>query len=95
MPVEASSTQLRQQLAAYLDRVVKDQEVVIVRRRGTEDVALIPASELSGLVETAHLFGSPNNAKRLLSALQRAQRGRAKPSTVAVLRRELGLESAG
>jgi len=95
MPVETSYTQLRQQLAAYLDRVAKDQEVVIVRRRGTEDVALIPASELAGLVETAHLLRSPRNARRLLSALQRAQRGRTKPSTVAVLRRELGLEPAG
>ena len=35
------------------------REVVIIRRRGAEDVALITAKELSGLLETAHLLRSP------------------------------------
>jgi antitoxin YefM len=49
MPVETTYTNLREGLASYLDRVVHDREVVIVHRRGREDVALIPASELAGL----------------------------------------------
>jgi len=35
--------------------------VVIVRRRGSPDVALVPAEELAGLMETAHLLQSPAN----------------------------------
>jgi antitoxin YefM len=90
MPVETTYTNLREDLASYLDRVVHDREIVIVHRRGSEDVALIPASELAGLTETAHLLRSPNNAKRLMTALRRAERGTAKSEPVSKLRREMG-----
>ena len=94
MAIETTYTHLRDNLATVLDQVVEDQEVVIVRRRGAPDVALIPAEELAGLIETTHLLRSPANAKRLLSALRRAQRRKSKASTVEQLRREMGLESA-
>jgi antitoxin YefM len=73
MAIETSYTHLRANLASVLDQVVEDQEVVIVRRRGSPDVALIPAAELGGLMETAHLLQSPANAKRLLTALRRTK----------------------
>ena len=65
------------------------QEIVVVRRKGLRDVALVPASELAGLLETAHLLRSPKNARRLLSAVHRAERGKLKPTAVAQLRREM------
>lgn len=74
--VEASYTEARKNLARLLDRVTEDREVVYIRRRGRERVALVAAGELSSLMETAHLLRSPKNAVRLLSALQRAS-GRA------------------
>ena len=73
MPSETSYTRLRQNLASILDQVVDQQEAVIVRRKGSRDVALIPASELAGLMETAHLLRSPRNAQRLLAASHRAR----------------------
>lgn len=88
MPTETTYTSLRENLASVLDQVVDQQETVIVRRRGARDVALIPASELAGLIETAHLLRSPRNARRLLTALRRAERGRQKPASLAELRRE-------
>ena len=88
MLAETTYSHLRQNLAAFLDQVVDQQDTVVVRRRGARDVALIPASELAGLIETAHLLRSPRNARRLLTALRRAERGKSKPSTVAALRRE-------
>ncbi|MCX6633563.1 MAG: type II toxin-antitoxin system prevent-host-death family antitoxin [Acidobacteria bacterium] len=91
MPIETTYTSLRQNLASVLSRVVEDQETVIVRRRGSAEVAMVPAAELAGLVETAHLLRSPKNAKRLLKALRRAERGEGKPGTVDGLRREMGL----
>jgi antitoxin YefM len=51
---------------------------------------MIPADELSGLLETAHLLRSPKNAERLLSALKRAKRGKGKPESLDELRQELG-----
>lgn len=92
MATETTYTSLRARLASVLDKVVKDQEVVIVRRRGARDVALVPAEELAGLMETAHLLRSPKNAKRLMTALRRANRRSVKPQTIDQLRRELGLE---
>jgi antitoxin YefM len=89
MPTETTYTSLRENLATVLDQVVDQQETVVVRRKGSRDVALIPASELAGLIETAHLLRSPRNARRLLTALHRAGRGKAKPATAAQLRREM------
>ncbi|MBZ5582376.1 MAG: type II toxin-antitoxin system prevent-host-death family antitoxin [Acidobacteriia bacterium] len=93
MVTETSYTSLRENLASVLDRVIEDQEVVIVRRKGSRDVALVPAAELSGLMETAHLLRSPRNAQRLLRAVRRAQLGKDAPATVERLRREIGLAS--
>ena len=92
MPFETTYTNLRQNLSSVLDRVCNDQEVVFVRRRDHGDVALIPAEELSSLMETAHLLRSPANAMRLLNALRDARSGKLKPSSSARLRREFGLE---
>jgi antitoxin YefM len=86
---ETTYTSLRENLASVLDQVVEQQETVIVRRRGARDVALLPASELAGLMETAHLLRSPKNARRLMAALRRAERSKTKAGSVAELRREL------
>jgi antitoxin YefM len=91
MAIETSYTSLREKLASVLDRVVENQEVVIVRRRGARDVALVPADELAGLLETAHLLRSPKNARRLLTALRRAGRSLGKPQSIDKLRAEMGL----
>ena len=89
--VETTYTNLRENLASMMDRVVNDREVVIVRRNGDQRVAMIAADELSGLLETAHLLRSPRNAERLLSALKRAEQGKGKPESVDKLRQEMGL----
>ncbi|MGC9994204.1 MAG: type II toxin-antitoxin system prevent-host-death family antitoxin [Terriglobia bacterium] len=91
MAVETTYTNLRQGLASFLKKVAEDQEIVIVRRRDAGDVALVPAEELAGLMETAHLLRSPRNAQRLLAALRRAQRGTGKRETLEDLREEMGL----
>jgi antitoxin YefM len=89
--VETTYTSLRENLASMMDRVVNDREVVIVSRKGDKKVAIIPADELSGLLETAHLLRSPKNAKRLLQALRRATSRKGKPQSLDKFRRELNL----
>jgi antitoxin YefM len=63
----------RTNLATLCDRVVATGEPIIIRRRGTRDVALVDADELQSLLETAHLLRSPRNAQRLITALVRAR----------------------
>ena len=72
MSRQVSYSYARQNLAAILEEAANAQEPVIISRRGHEDVAIVPASELRSLEETAHLLRSPENARRLLTALQRA-----------------------
>ena len=73
MSIEVTYTQARANLAALCNEVTAGREAVIIHRRGAEDVALVSATELRSLVETAHLLRSPRNAERLLNALARAQ----------------------
>ena len=84
-------TQARAELASLCDEVASTREPVIIRRRNAEDVALVSADELAGLLETVHLLRSPKNAERLLSAINRAQSRKLSPSSIEELRRKLGL----
>ena len=99
MATETTYTALRDNLASCLNRVVDDREVLLVRRRGARDVAIVPADELSSLMETAYLLRSPKNAERLLGALAEsvARDSQEIPSKSAAasleeLRRSVGLE---
>ena len=92
MAIQSSYSNARANLAALLDRVTDNREIVVITRRGAEDVALVAASELAGLLETAHLLRSPKNAERLLTALNRAHSGRLKPRRIRQLRQEMGLD---
>ena len=90
MAIQTTYTQARARFWSLLDQVTKDRKVVIIRRRGAEDVALIAADELAGILETAHLLRSPKNAMRLLNALNRARKGTGTPQTIDELRKEVG-----
>jgi antitoxin YefM len=94
MTIATTYSAARANLASLLQRVTEDRDVVIIRRRGAEDVALVSADELSSLQETAHLLRSPANARRLLTALARAAAGKVKPQSVARLRQEIALDEA-
>jgi len=93
MAFETAYPNLRENLAGVLDRVAADREVVLVRRKGQRDVALVPAGKLAGLMETSHLLRSPRNARRLLTPLHRAVRRQGQAKSVERLGREIGLEA--
>ena len=73
MPKETTYNSARANLTALCNDVAATRDVIIIRRRGAEPVALVAADELSSLMETAHLLRSPKNAKRLLKAISRAK----------------------
>ncbi len=94
MAIQTTYTDARARLASLMDEVAKNREVVIIQRRGREDVAMIAADELAGILETAHLLRSPANANRLLSALERVRKGTGISQTIDELRDEVGLGQA-
>ena len=92
MAIQTTYTHARARLASLIDEVTKNREVVIIQRRGSEDVAMIAADELTGILETAHLLRSPINAERLLTALDRVRKSSGTPQTIDELPGEVGFE---
>ena len=92
MATQTTYTHARANFASLCNQVAEDRDVVLINRRNAEDVALIAASELSSLLETAHLLRSPQNAKRLLTALNRALEKTESPENINELKIELSFE---
>ncbi len=91
MAVDVTYTEARANLAKLWDEAIDNREPIVIRRRGKENVVIIAADELAGLVETAHLLRSPHNAERLLTALARSRTGETPSQSITSLRKELGL----
>ncbi len=87
-------TEARDKLASVWDHVVSTREAVLITRRGHPDIALLPADELSSLMETAHLLRSPANARCLLGALKRAQAGKGRAMGAEELRKKSRIDEA-
>lgn len=84
-------TEARENLASIWDQTVASREPVVISRRGTESVVMLPLEEWEGLSETAYLLRSPANARRLLAALLRAENGEGKSMVPAELAQTVGL----
>ena len=89
--LQTTYTNARANFSTLCDAVVDDREVVIITRRNEQSVALVAADELSSLMETAHLLRSPKNARRLLTALNRALEDEGETETLQQLKVEVGL----
>ncbi|MDJ1370970.1 type II toxin-antitoxin system Phd/YefM family antitoxin [Gulosibacter molinativorax] len=70
-----SASEARKTLFPLIERVNENHEAVeIVSRKG--NAVLMPADEYAAWQETAYLFRSPANARRLLDAYDRARAGK-------------------
>lgn len=73
--VKWTYSSLRERLAEIWDEVESTQQPVIVKRRGHQSMAILPADELASLLGTVHLLRSRKNAQRLLESIHRAVSG--------------------
>lgn len=70
-----SASEARRTLFPLIERVNEDRDAVeIVSRKG--NAVLMSADEYAAWQETAYLFRSPANARRLLNAYDRARAGK-------------------
>ena len=90
--MQTTYTNARANFAALCRHATEEREPVVINRRGGEDVVLISADELEGLLETAHLLRSPKNAKRLFDAIYRAKNNTEEPRSIESLREEFGVD---
>ena len=70
-----SYSESRARYAEVLDSVVADRDEVIITRAGHEPAVIMSFAEYEALRETAHLMRSPENARRILDAMQRLEAG--------------------
>jgi antitoxin YefM len=69
-PITTSYTDARKNLATLLERIEQENAIALITRRGHKDIAILPAEELTALLESLHLLRSPRNATRLFNALE-------------------------
>lgn len=65
----------RANLASTMDRVCQDHEPLIITRSGQQSVVMLSLEDYQSLEETACLLRSPENARRLLSAVESLSKG--------------------
>jgi antitoxin YefM len=69
-------TELRQNLAHYLDEAVETRApIVVIRQGGKGNVVMLSEDEFAGWQETVHLLSNPANAERLLRSIRSADAG--------------------
>ena len=73
-----SYTAARENLAATMQKVCDDCAPVIITRNRNQAVVMMALEEYESLEATAHLLGSPVNARRLAESIQELRSGRGK-----------------
>ena len=71
-----SYSQLRNNLASYMDEVCDSHSPLVVTRQSARSVVLMSEDDYEGLMETVHLLRSPANATRLLRSIDDADQGK-------------------
>lgn len=66
----------RANYAKVLDSVLDDREEVVITRAGRDPVVLVALDDYESLKETAYLLRNPANARRLLGAIERLEKGK-------------------
>jgi antitoxin YefM len=67
--------EFRTRASEVLDSVVDDREEVVITRAGHEPVVIVSLADYESLKETVYLLHSPENARRLLGAIDRLESG--------------------
>lgn len=71
-----SYTDLRQNLARYMDQAIDDRTPIVVTRQGGKgNVVILSEEEFEGWQETVFLLSNPANARRLLDSIRAADAG--------------------
>jgi antitoxin YefM len=71
-----SSTELRANLSAVMDRVNDDHEPVIVTRAKGKPVVMVSLEDWASMDETTYLLSSPANAQRLRESIRQLNEGK-------------------
>jgi antitoxin YefM len=71
-----SYTELRTNLAKYMDEVCDSRAPLHITRQNARTVVMVSEEEYEGMLETLHLLRSPPNAARLRRSIKAADAGK-------------------
>ena len=72
-----SDTDARNSLKAMMDRVIDDQDVILIRRRDGGNAVLLSEASYSSMTETLYLLANPSNAEVLMQSVAEFKAGKA------------------
>ncbi len=70
-----SYTTARSHLAKTMEQVCEDHSPIIITRSKAPSVVMLSLEDFEALQETAYLLRSPNNARRLMDAMDELEKG--------------------
>ena len=73
-----SYTALRQNMKTYMDKVVQDNDPLIITRKNDENVVLISVAEYNSLIETNYLLSNEANVEHLKKSISQHKSGKIK-----------------
>jgi antitoxin YefM len=71
-------TDLRQNLKTYMDKVIEDNDSIIITRKNRENVILISVDEYNSLLETNYLLSTESNMEHLKKSIAQHKSGKIK-----------------
>ena len=72
----ANPSDIRRNLKDFMDKVVDDNEALIITRSGGRDVVMLSKEEYDNIIENIHVLGNKANREWLLLGKKQAESGK-------------------
>ena len=76
-------SEARKNLAALMESVCDDSDVIVITRRKARPVVMMSLDEYNSIQETGYLLRNPANAEKLLESIADMQKGNVTPHPLA------------
>jgi antitoxin YefM len=71
----ANPSEIRRNLKDFMDKVVDDNEALIITRPGGRDVVMLSKDEYDNIIENIHVLGNKTNREWLLLGKKQVEGG--------------------
>jgi antitoxin YefM len=75
-------SEARKNLAALMESVCDDSDVIVITRRKARPVVMMSLDEYNSIQETGYLLRNPANAERLLESIADMRKGNVAPHSL-------------
>jgi antitoxin YefM len=79
----SNPSEVRRNLKNFMDRIVDDNETLIITRPGGRDVVMLAKEEYDNILEIIHVLGNKANREWLLLGKKQAESGKLREIEIA------------